>query len=322
MDDFGISEEVCPVCKTNKSANPNLVLMVNVCVHPICENCVATLFRVGGAGKCPVCKNAVKTKNYRVKLFRSSYVEKDVDIRKRIKRDFNKHREDFGSLREYNDYLEMVEDIICNLVNGVDIIETNKKIENYKKENKDLIMKNRNRPSEEEQELTALVEEERKKITDESYVKEEIEEKRRKRIAAEALIDELIVSNIDGKKIFESHVAAAQKSKEEEIRPSSPKITRFSSGATLGTSHRGSFLPLPKPRQHQLFVYQPPVLDLNGPLPPSAEDIKKKGFLKHIRSATTAERAGGYSEITSCMRALQEAMSGLFYVPRARLEVD
>ena len=84
----------------------------------------------------------------------------------------------------------------------------------------------------------------------------------------------------------------------------------------------GSFLPLPKPRQHQLFVYQPPVLDLNGPLPPSAEDIKKKGFLKHIRSATTAERAGGYSEITSCMRALQEAMSGLFYVPRARLEVD
>ena len=71
----------------------------------------------------------------------------------------------------------MVEDIICNLVNGVDIIETNKKIENYKKENKDLIMKNRNRPSEEEQELTALVEEERKKITDESYVKEEIEEK-------------------------------------------------------------------------------------------------------------------------------------------------
>lgn len=70
-------------------------------------------------------------------------MEKEVDIRRRVLRDFNKKEEDFPSLREYNDYLEEVETIIFNLVNNIDQLETNKKIEKFKKENRELILKNK-----------------------------------------------------------------------------------------------------------------------------------------------------------------------------------
>ncbi len=56
-------------------------------------------------------------------------------------RDFNKKEEDFGTLREYNDYLEMVEDIIFNLSNNVDVEETNSRIAKYKEKNREQIVK-------------------------------------------------------------------------------------------------------------------------------------------------------------------------------------
>jgi len=41
------------------------------------------------------------------------------------------------------------------------------------------------------------------------------------------------------------------------------------------------------------------------------------GYLRNIRSANAAERAGGYTHAMSCCRALQEAMGGLFYIPQS-----
>ena len=43
MDD----DQVCPRCKTSKYRNPSMKLMVNVCGHPLCENCVNLLFAKG-----------------------------------------------------------------------------------------------------------------------------------------------------------------------------------------------------------------------------------------------------------------------------------
>ena len=88
-------------------------------------------------------------------------VEKEVDIRKRILRDFNKKEEDFATKREYDDYLEEVEDIIYNLSNNIDVIETNKKIEQYKKENKEQILKNKTKLGKKENELEELLEQEK-----------------------------------------------------------------------------------------------------------------------------------------------------------------
>lgn len=70
-------------------------------------------------------------------------VEKEMDIRKRVLKDYNKKEEDFSTLREFNDYLEEIETIIFNLTNNIDIVNTNKRIEQYKKDNREIIMKNK-----------------------------------------------------------------------------------------------------------------------------------------------------------------------------------
>ncbi|XP_076958341.1 uncharacterized protein LOC143634042 [Bidens hawaiensis] len=65
---------------------------------------------------------------------------KEMTIRKRIGNIFNKRVEDFPSLREYNDYLEEVEDMIVNLVDGVDVPAIEAKIAQYQRENAEQIM--------------------------------------------------------------------------------------------------------------------------------------------------------------------------------------
>ncbi|XP_033125954.1 CDK-activating kinase assembly factor MAT1-like [Anneissia japonica] len=103
-------EQVCPRCKTTKYLNPSLKLMVNVCGHSLCENCVSLLF-ARQSGVCPQCNTALRRNQFRLQQFEDSAIEKDVDIRKRILKDFNKQEDDFEDLRLYNDYLEMVETI-------------------------------------------------------------------------------------------------------------------------------------------------------------------------------------------------------------------
>ncbi|KAG6772225.1 hypothetical protein POTOM_023624 [Populus tomentosa] len=65
---------------------------------------------------------------------------KEIVVRRRIASIFNKREDDFPSLREYNDYLEEVEDMIFNLVAGDDVAATEEKIAEYQEENADLIL--------------------------------------------------------------------------------------------------------------------------------------------------------------------------------------
>ncbi|XP_058207019.1 uncharacterized protein LOC131320350 isoform X2 [Rhododendron vialii] len=73
---------------------------------------------------------------------------KEMAIRKRIATMFNKRVEDFPSLREYNDYLEEVEDMI-NLVEGIDVPIIEAYIARYQKENAEQIMNAQARKAEE-----------------------------------------------------------------------------------------------------------------------------------------------------------------------------
>ncbi|KAK4572170.1 hypothetical protein RGQ29_030551 [Quercus rubra] len=74
---------------------------------------------------------------------------KEISIRRRIASIFNKREEDFLSLKEYNDYLEEVEDMTFNLIEGIDVPAIEAKIAEYEKENHDQIMINRARKAEE-----------------------------------------------------------------------------------------------------------------------------------------------------------------------------
>ncbi|GAB2228710.1 hypothetical protein Droror1_Dr00022833 [Drosera rotundifolia] len=74
---------------------------------------------------------------------------KEMTIRKRINSIFNKTNEDFPSLREYNDYLEEVEDMTWSLINGENVAALEMKIAEYEKQNYDQIMNSRARKAEE-----------------------------------------------------------------------------------------------------------------------------------------------------------------------------
>ncbi|XP_038218210.1 CDK-activating kinase assembly factor MAT1 [Zerene cesonia] len=307
-----MDDQACPRCKTTKYRNPSLKLMVNVCGHALCESCVDLLF-LKGSGSCPECNVPLRRSNFRVQLFEDSMVEKEIDIRKRILKDFNKKEEDFATLREYNDYLEDIESIIYNLVNNIDILNTNKKIEQYKKDNKELIMKNKAKIGREELELEEILEIEKQmeELRRAEALRLEQEAKKQKIREKEALIDELMFAEGDAKDIlntFSQNLA----NKQEEIVPVVPKVSQFSSGVkfTRGSGQQ----PLLLIEEGPLYKYEPLAIpDRIGPDPPSLQEIINKGYLQHVRAENETEKAGGYSSTLPCLRALQDALSGLYH---------
>jgi len=134
-------DDRCPVCKSDKYLNPNLKFLVNPeCYHKMlvpcqasesgqadgrCETCIDRIFTLGPA-PCPQCGRMLRKAKFRKQTFEDTLVEREVDVRRRITKlyfpfliylkdhtydRFNKRREDFRTLREYNDYLEDVEEI-------------------------------------------------------------------------------------------------------------------------------------------------------------------------------------------------------------------
>ncbi|XP_049881084.1 CDK-activating kinase assembly factor MAT1 [Pectinophora gossypiella] len=307
-----MDDQACPRCKTTKYRNPSLKLMVNVCGHALCESCVDLLF-LKGSGSCPECNVPLRRSNFRVQLFEDAMVEKEIDIRKRVLKDYNKKEEDFATLREYNDYLEEIETIIYNLTNNIDIVGTNKRIEQYKKENKELIQKNKVKIGREELELEEILEIEKQMedLRRSEAARIEQEAKKQKIREKEALIDELMFAEGDAKDIlttFAQNIA----NKQEEALPVVPKVTQFSTGVkfTRGSNHTM----LPVIEEGPLYKYEPPVVpDWIGPDPPTLDDIVNNGYLQHVRTETETEKAGGYSATLPCLRALQDALAGLYH---------
>lgn len=299
------ADQVCPKCRTTKYRNPHMKLMVNVCGHNLCESCVELLF-VKGSGSCPECGIALRRNNFRVQLFEDANIDKEVDIRRRILRDFNKKEEDFDSLRKYNDYLEMVEDIIFNLCNNIDILETNKQIAAYKEANKEFIHKNKHKRSKEELQLEEIIFEENR--LSEIRRKEMEDEARHERLLKaahkEQLIDDLMFSDSSAAAIVADH-----RSKMTDDRP------KFSSDLHPSTSLRAAAQMTSSRVEDVPFVYEEFELFFDGPTPPGGHEIIECEYTAHVKCADASEIAAGYVEGIACLRSVQEAMSGLFYWP-------
>ncbi|XP_074596139.1 CDK-activating kinase assembly factor [Brevipalpus obovatus] len=311
----------CPECKTTKYRNPSLKLLVNVCGHSLCEKCVDLIF-IKGTASCPQCGISLRKTKFRLQVFQDATVEKEVDIRKRVLKDFNKKEDDFASLAEYNDYLEFIETIVYNLTYDIDVEETKRKIEQYKKENSETIVKNRSKISRDEEEIESLLEFERERDRWRTHTieKEALEVKKAKARSKEALVDELICSNLPASEILANHLDERMSIETKQAEPPKPPPIRppvqaiFSTGIKVG---KGSnvFLPLPKKTEYPAYSYIKPSFDVEGPSLPPIEKLQSDGYLNHVRGIDAAEKAGGYLPIYPCYRALQEAFCGLFYDP-------
>jgi len=60
---------------------------------------------------------------------------KALRARQRVTSVYNKRQGDFATLREWNDYLESVEEMIFNLTEGIDVAATEQKLNDYRREN-------------------------------------------------------------------------------------------------------------------------------------------------------------------------------------------
>lgn len=115
-------DDMCPVCKMMRYLNPDMEFLINPeCYHSMCTGCVNRLFN-DGPNQCPYagCHKTLRRKGFKTAFFGDLAVEREVDLRRRVNSVFNQVEDDFETLLDYNNYLQMVEDLTFDLVNGSD----------------------------------------------------------------------------------------------------------------------------------------------------------------------------------------------------------
>ncbi|KAI8063178.1 CDK-activating kinase assembly factor MAT1-domain-containing protein [Gongronella butleri] len=304
----------CPQCKSDKYLNPDLRLLVSPCFHKMCEQCIDMLFAAGPA-PCPECHQVLRKNQFVSQIFEDLSVEKEVRIRKRVAKVFNKRPEDFPSLRLYNDYLEEVEDITFNLMNGVDVDETEARITAYEMENRDNIAENQARSMNEsryqtyQEELQKREREQRR----EDYLKQLEDERRQRAHEKSDLLMELANTNKSAQAILAARSSSLKRSsalrqqQQQQSPASSSASDRLSLPSWLtsamDTDHAANDAAHARDFDaHQLiYTYPSGYTVWDDYIDPSTD------YLKDNRAA----RAGGYAARFAHERALADAFSGL-----------
>lgn len=300
-------EQICPRCRTTSFQNPQLKLLVNVCGHRLCEQCVDAHFRHSSAA-CLECGRVLRRSEFRAQQFEDVLVEREIDVRKRVLREFNRRQEDFPTLRLYNDYLEEVEEIIYNISNGIDVDEMQARVERNRKENQRVIQKNR---AWQDRELRALehqlrTESELDEVQRQQTAAEEQQQHLARQKARLNVIDELMTSNCPDD-VVRNHMRNL-----DEMRQRNEEPVVLAKPVVLATGEENfGFLP-EREEEGKVYVYEAPTINVDGPLPPKIPAISEAGFAGHWRKLTPKEQAGGFAMDIGVSRALYDAFSGLF----------
>jgi len=206
-------DEQYPKCKGRKYLNSNMKILVSPCFHKLCETCINQIFGQGAA-PCPFCKQILRKSYFVPQTFEDLYVEKEVQIRKKVGKYFNKRLEDFdNNLRQYNDYLEEVEELMFNLINNINIEETNEKIEKWRNENQALIATNNVKQMKEENAIAYRLEKEKqeKLRRKEAYIQLTKDEKLKIEAEKNDIINALASSEQSANEILKSKPLSKKK---------------------------------------------------------------------------------------------------------------
>ncbi|KIX06581.1 uncharacterized protein Z518_04557 [Rhinocladiella mackenziei CBS 650.93] len=123
----------CPVCGSDPRTHPGLRFKINTkCYHRICEGCVDRNFSSGKA-ECPVggCHVNLWKREWRTQTFDDLKIEREVEIRRRVTKTLDRQEDEFETKRDYDDFLELREELIMNLVLRTDVAATNRKLREY-----------------------------------------------------------------------------------------------------------------------------------------------------------------------------------------------
>ncbi|KAI8809428.1 CDK-activating kinase assembly factor MAT1-domain-containing protein [Cladochytrium replicatum] len=298
-----LQQDTCPVCRSDRYLNKNLKLLVSPCFHKMCENCINRLFTIG-PNPCPICKQTLKKSNFVEQTFEDLYVEKEVMVRKKVGKYFNKRLEDFnGDLRAYNDYLEEVEEIMFNLANDVDVNQTNERIQKFRQENKDIIAANVSKQMHEEKSLSQKLEKEKKErqMRKELYIFQAHEEAKARLAEREGVIQQL-ASSTDRSA---SEVVASSLERIKSLRNEYGAVVGVGSATESDEDEDGGAAGGGLEDASDPMYEDPPYLVVR--------EIYQDPWTMELQR-NKAARGGGFLPVYCHSRALNEAFSGLFYL--------
>ncbi|KAJ9315372.1 hypothetical protein DTO271D3_4249 [Paecilomyces variotii] len=329
----GDEDEVCPVCKSSRYLNPDMRFLINPeCYHKMCESCVDRIFSSGPA-PCPVagCHKTLRKNRFRKQTFEDIGVEREVDIRKRVMQILNRREEEFATKRAWDDFLEQREEIIANLVTGIDVAKTEADLQKYAAENAHSIKANR---ALESQESTSFMEQqsfdqEQARLRRQAAIQEYQNERREMlagredmlaRLASGTAADAAAIAR-EGQKVLLKK-SSARRSEEDRIRAKQAALrgleakkgaaagqitTADTAGADSGLIKGLKKITVPEPEK----PYDP----FGGLLPGKRDyyqlqDHYPSSYLEPIRKEVRMQ-AGGYDLKEYYSRTLLEAFAGL-----------
>ncbi|KAH9946242.1 CDK-activating kinase assembly factor [Epithele typhae] len=304
-------DDQCPVCKSDRYLNPKLRLLVSACYHKMqATSCIDRLYTLGPA-PCPVCNKILRKLAFTPQTFEDLTVEKEVAIRRRIAKEFNKRREDFADLRAYNDYLQWVEDIAFNLINDIDVAETEAEIKKYRIENAALIELNMKREEEYNRYLQEQEEAERqeRELRAQELRRIEEEEREEREKGKQAIIDKLETSDKDASRLVAKSRLEAQRRASARAASSTSSFNQSNARLLRSRAAQSTVIPdVPHVAiQDDYYIYDDMFTIKDSYHDPASEAVR--------RDREGIMRAGGYMVNQAWERALRFAVAGLEIAP-------
>ena len=220
---------------------------------------------------------------------------------------FNRREEEFESLRDWNNYLEEVENLTWNLLQGVDVKETEEKLDAYKEQNEEGIKQNAAIESQENANTEAqfAAQKEQARLRREAALNEELDERREKEEGMREMVDMMAKGDGDADTIArESQKVVLKKS---TARRTAAEKSRQQAAAVPLFSIQG-LKPLTQAAPEK--EYDPFGGYAIKPEYYYLRDHYEHSWLDSARSDAQIT-AGGYDVGEYCARAMMEAFGGL-----------
>lgn len=133
--------EVCSQCNTSKKVVPSLRLLYSTCCgRELCSTCVSKIPSRSGT-RCTLCHQPVTNRDFTGETLESQLYNKELNVKQRLSTIFMLQSIDFPTVIEYEDYNELVSDIMYELVYGnkSEQDHAEKKIQEWKSVNQNKI---------------------------------------------------------------------------------------------------------------------------------------------------------------------------------------
>ncbi|KAF2074895.1 hypothetical protein CYY_003814 [Polysphondylium violaceum] len=211
-----MKDDECIQCHNDLYLNPTMKLLTAPCGHKYCESCVSLNYMKDSVINCLGCNAQIRRQSFINSRFDDTGLEKENGIRKKVLRVFNKCKDDYTNLVDFNNYLEMVEDIIFDMLEGGEsAVQAEAKLKEYQKLNQGSIIINKKKKEEEDALIAQRISEEQRIIAERRnfYLAQDQEEQKKKLLENAKTIDDLAKGKITAKDVKE-----LDKKKAEELR--------------------------------------------------------------------------------------------------------